>query len=112
MGGGGVVAECVRRLQEPTRFSWGGGGSSIIFPWYPEARAICWEGSTMDVSFVWPFYIFRLSQRGGPGPPPQSATVHYRVQLYIHLEPRLQCIETENTIHLLCSKPEQIVLIS
>ena len=30
--GGGVVAEFFRGLQEPTRFSVGGGGSSRIFP--------------------------------------------------------------------------------
>ena len=49
--GGGVVAECFRRLQKPARFSG-------------------------DFSFMGPFYIFTLSQRGGPGPPgpPESAT--------------------------------------
>ena len=49
---GGVVAECFRDLQEPTRFS-GGGGSTRNFP------------------LMGPFYIFRLSQRGAgpPGPP-------------------------------------------
>ena len=31
VGGGGVVAEFFRDLQEPTRFN-GGGGSSGIFP--------------------------------------------------------------------------------
>ena len=47
--GGGVVAEFVRGLQKPARFSGG--------------------GSTRNVPLVGPFYIFRLSQRGGPGPP-------------------------------------------
>ena len=48
--GGGVVAEFFRGLKKPTRFS-GGRGSSRIFP------------------LKGPFYIFSLSQRGGPGPP-------------------------------------------
>ena len=49
VGGGGVVAEFFADLQKPTRFS-GGGGRTIHFP------------------KMGPFYIFRLSQRGGPGP--------------------------------------------
>ena len=50
-GGGGVVAEFFCRLRKPTRFS-GGGGSTMNFP------------------LMGPFYMFRLSQRGGP----ESAT--------------------------------------
>ena len=48
--GRGVVAEFFRGLQKPTRFS-GGGGSTRNFP------------------LMGPFYIFGVSQRGGPPPP-------------------------------------------
>ena len=75
------------KCQVSTRFS-GGGGSSRMFPWSPKADAIQWGGVVAEIfrglqkparhlvggggvvpwifSFVGPFYIFRLSQRGGP----------------------------------------------
>ena len=46
----GVVAEFFRGLQKPARFS-------------------VWGGSTRNFPLMGPFYIFRLSQGGGPGPP-------------------------------------------
>ena len=82
--GGGVVAEFVRGLRRPTRFSggggssricpwspkadaiqWGGGGSSRICPWSPKADAIQWGGGSSARNFpLGPFYIFSLSQLG------------------------------------------------
>ena len=69
-----------------------GGGSSRIFPWSPKADAILVAkfyfqeggpglqkaGSSRNFALMRHFYIFRLSQRGGPGPPPESATACYR----------------------------------
>ena len=49
--GGGVVAECFRRLQKPTRLS-GGGGSSRIFSPSPKAAAIQWGGGSSRI-FPW-----------------------------------------------------------
>ena len=74
------------RLREPSRFS-GGGGSSGIFPWSPNADAIQWgggvvaeflpdlrkparfqwgRGSTIHFPLMGPFYIFGIFKRGDP----------------------------------------------
>ena len=68
----------------------GGGGSSRIFPSSPPMPTLAeifrglrnrmqisgGGGSTRNFSLLGPFYIFRLTQRGGgPGPPSESATV-------------------------------------
>ena len=49
--GGGVVAEFFRGLRKPSRFS-GGGGSSSIFSWSPKAVAIQWGGGSSRI-FSW-----------------------------------------------------------
>ena len=47
----------------------GGGGSSTTFPWSPKADAIQWGGgSTRNLSLMGPFYIFSLSKRGARAP--------------------------------------------
>ena len=76
-------------VSESRRDSVGGGGSSIIFPWSPKAHVIQWgggggviadifrrggpghqkAGSSRNLALMRHFYIFRLSQRGRPGPP-------------------------------------------
>ena len=56
-GGGGSVVSKTDAIQ------WGGG-----FRGLQSRRDPVGGGSTMDFSFMGPFYIFRLSQ-GGPGPP-------------------------------------------
>ena len=84
------------RSPKSMRFS-GGGGSSRNFPWSPKADVILWvggggsstnfqkgggpglqkAGSSTTFALIRNFYIFRLSRRGGPGPPgppPESAT--------------------------------------
>ena len=81
--GGGVVAEIFRDLQNPMRFSGGGGGSSRNFPWSPKTYAIRGGGSSAEFFFsvtseryfplMGPFYIFLLSRRGAWAPP-ESAT--------------------------------------
>ena len=48
--GGGVVAENFRDLNNPMRFS-GGGGSSRNFPWSPNAYAIRWGGGGSSAEF-------------------------------------------------------------
>ena len=55
--GGGVVAEFLRGLQNPMRFS-GGGGSSRIFTWSPKPYEIQWGGGGgSSAEFI--FSIFR-----------------------------------------------------
>ena len=87
---GGVVAEMLCDLRKPSRFS-GGGGSSRIFPWSPNADptadAIQWgggvvaeflrdlrkparfqwgRGSTIHFPVMGPFYIFCIFKMGYP----------------------------------------------
>ena len=57
---GGGSAEIFRGLQKQTRFSGGGGGSS---------RNFFSVASKHNFPLMGPFYIFRLSQRGGRAPP-------------------------------------------
>ena len=61
--GGGVVAEFVRGLQKPTRFSGGGVVAEIFRRGGPGLQK---AGSCRNFALMRHFYIFRLSQRGGP----------------------------------------------
>ena len=76
-GGGGVVAEIFRDLQNPMRIS-GGGGSGRNLSGTQIACAIRWGGgSSAEVLFsvtseghfplMGPFFSFLLSRRGAPG---------------------------------------------
>ena len=57
-------------VSESRRDSVGVGGSSRIFPWSPKAvsRFSGGGGGTRYFPLMGPFYIFRFSQGGGPGP--------------------------------------------
>ena len=67
--GGGVAAEFFRGLQKPTRFSGGGIVAEFLRTLQKPTRFSGGGGSTMNFPLMGPFYIFRLSQGGGPGPP-------------------------------------------
>ena len=51
-----------------------GGGSSRIVQKGGGGPGLQKAGSSRNFALIRHFYIFRLSQRGGPGPPPESAT--------------------------------------
>ena len=63
--GGGVIAEFVRGLQKPTRFS-GGGGGGVVAEFF---RGLQNPG----IFRYWSPFTFWVFQKGG-GPPPESAT--------------------------------------